>query len=61
MGNKTQAFSGCDSEEISEGLWYCKQRNLYWKDGTVYCERSASHNGLIGFGAKLKQVIKEDE
>lgn len=60
MGTKFQAFTGSPSEEIAEGLWFCKQRNLYWKDGTVYCELSARHNGLIGAGAQLKQMLKQD-
>ena len=58
--NKTQAFSGCDYIEISTGLFYCKQKNLYWKNGTAYCPLSATHNGLIGGGAQLKQIIKEE-
>ena len=56
---KFHAFSGSDSEEISTGLWYCKQRNLWWKDGTVYDERSANHNGIIGMGASLSQLIRK--
>ena len=59
MSTKLQAFSGSPSIEISEGLWYCEQRNLYWKDGVTYDELSADHNGLIGVGARLKKIIKE--
>jgi hypothetical protein len=58
MTTKFSAFRGSPSEEISKGLWYCKQHNLYWKDGTVYCELSARHNGLIGAGAQLKELCK---
>lgn len=55
---KTQAFSGTESEEISEGVWYCKQKDLYWKDGTVYDELSARHNGIIGIGAQLRKLTR---
>ena len=41
------------------GLQYSKALNLWYKDGTVYDERSANHNGIIGAGATLKQAIKE--
>ena len=54
MSSKELAFSYEPSEEIAEGLWYCAKHDLYWKDGTVYDERSARHNGLIGCGAQLK-------
>ena len=59
MSTKGQAFAYEESEEISDGLWFCAKFKLYWKDGTVYDERSAAHNGLIGHGAELKQLIKE--
>lgn len=59
MITRVQAFGGSPSIEISPDLWYCKERNLYWKHGTVYCELSARHNGLIGAGAILRSTIKE--
>lgn len=58
MSTRLQAFGGSPSEELSEGLWYCKQKHLWWKNGVVYDELSASHNGLIGLGAQLKETIK---
>ena len=60
MSTKGQAFSYEDSEEIAEGLWFCAKHNLYWKAGMVYCERSAAHNGLIGYGAVLRATIKKE-
>ena len=59
MTPKHLAFSYEPSEEISPGLFYCKKKHLWWKDGVVYDELSANHNGLIGMGAQLKQVIKD--
>ena len=59
MSNRSKAFSYDPSVEISPGLWYCEKRHLWWKDGIVYCEQSAEHNGLIGLGAQLRQDIKE--
>ncbi len=53
-----RAFSYQPSEEISPGLHYCEQRQLWWKNGTTYDRRGAEHNGLIGAGAQLRQIIK---
>ena len=58
MTTKYLAFQGEDSEEISQGLWYCKKLHLWWKADIVYDELSASHNGLIGLGATLWQEIQ---
>lgn len=58
MNNRHLAFSYHSSEEIDKGLYYCKDLDLYWKAGITYCPLSASHNGLIGAGAKLKKVNK---
>jgi len=54
-----------DWKEISEGVFWSNHHQLYWSkllhpEGMVYCELSASHNGLIGLGAKLKTIIKEN-
>jgi hypothetical protein len=57
--SKSLAFSCDPSIKISPGLWYCEKRNLWWKDGTVYDELSANHNGIIGAGAQLRNIIKE--
>lgn len=59
--SKFRAFGGKPSVEISPGLWFCESRNLYWKDGRVYDELSASHNGLIGLGSQFKQILKENK
>ena len=56
--HKHIAFSYCDSEHIGNNVYYCKEKNLYWKNGRTYDARSAAHNGLIGIGAKLKKLIK---
>jgi hypothetical protein len=58
MRTKFQAFGGASSEEVADGLWYCKQRHLWWKDGVIYDELSASHNGLIGLGEQLRKTLK---
>lgn len=49
-----------DWKEIESGLWFSEKLAMYWKDGRHYDRLSASHNGLIGAGAKLKKVIKND-
>ena len=61
MSTKTQAFSGHPSVEVSEGVWYCERQHLWWKDGTVYSEDSAHHNGIIGMGAQLRKIIKNEQ
>ena len=57
--NMGLSFSYDPSEEISPGVHYCEKRNLYWKDGTVYCELSARHNGIVGCGADLRQMSRQ--
>lgn len=54
-----KAFSFQPHEEIAPGLYYCKSKDLYFYKGRVYDQLSASHNGLIGMGAMLKNAIKE--
>lgn len=61
MPSKYHAFGGYPSKEISPGLYYCGYKKLYWKNGKVYDELSASHNGLIGLGAQLKEIIKNED
>lgn len=56
---KYKAFQCNPSEEISPGLWFCEAKGLWWKDGMIYDELSAQHNGIIGAGAQLKNMIKE--
>ena len=48
-----------DWESYSDNVDYSPRLGLYWSNGTIYDELSASHNGIIGMGAQLKQVIKE--
>ena len=48
-----------DWENIRPDLQYSKHLDLYWYKGKVYDQLSASHNGIIGLGYVLKQVIKE--
>ena len=52
-----KAFSGYDYEDLGNGLYHCPKLSLWWKAGTTYDELSASHNGLIGTGAYLKNII----
>jgi hypothetical protein len=37
---------------------YSEQLKLYWKDDRVYDQLSAAHNGLIGSGSRLKEIIR---
>ena len=39
---------------------YSKDLDLYYYQGTRYDERSARHNGIIGLGATLRTLIKEN-
>lgn len=48
-----------DWVEISPTVEYSAHHNVYWHAGRVYCELSARHNGIIGPGAKLKEIINE--
>lgn len=43
---------------IHPGVEYSAFHNVYYHKGRVYCELSARHNGIIGIGHKLKEVIK---
>ena len=61
MTHKGLAFQYNPSIEISKGLWYCEKKHLWWKNGKVYDELSAHHNGLIGAGALLKELIRRDK
>jgi len=44
--------------ETSPLVEYSKQCGLYWHAGVAYDELSAIHNGIIGPGAQLKEIIK---
>jgi len=49
-----------DWEQIRPDLQYSKSKDLYWHNGKVYDQLSASHNGIIGAGFQLKEVIKHE-
>jgi hypothetical protein len=38
---------------------YSKHLKLYWWRSLAYDERSANHNGIIGTGNSLQQMIQE--
>lgn len=59
MSTKLQAFGGHPYTHLGEGLYYCENMNLYWEGGRVYDERSAQHNGIIGAGKQLKEIIND--
>jgi hypothetical protein len=42
------------------GVQYSESLDRYWYRDRIYDERSANHNGLIGMGAQLKDLIKEN-
>jgi hypothetical protein len=54
---KGLAFQYNPSVDLGNGVWYCKSKKLWWKNGTVYDETSASHNGITGPGSQLKKLI----
>ena len=47
-----------DWKEVRPGVEHSKQLQLYYYMNSVYDELSASHNGLIGPGFVLKEVLK---
>ena len=59
--NKELAFSYDSSVEISPEVHYCEKRQLWWKNGTVYSKDSARHNGIIGAGADLRQLLSMNQ
>lgn len=38
---------------------YSKSLDLYYLNGRHYDELSASHNGIIGTGAQLRNILRE--
>ena len=46
-----------DWQKISDKLSYSIELGLYYYCGQHYDERSARHNGLIGAGTQLKEVL----
>lgn len=49
-----------DWEDYSPGVEYSPSTKLYWANGKGYDELSAYHNGIIGLGAQLKEIIKKE-
>lgn len=47
-----------DWEDLGNGLSYSPHLELWYKDGMVYDELSANHNGIIGMGAQLKTIVR---
>lgn len=43
-----------------DGVVYSKELDRYYYRGNQYDERSARHNGIIGLGATLRTLIKEN-
>ena len=44
---------------INSDTEYSKSKQLYYYNGKVYDELSASHNGIIGNGYNLKKIIED--
>ena len=59
--NMHRSFSYRPFEEISKGVFYCEEKQLWYKDGTVYSEDSAMHNGIIGAGSRLQSIIQQSK
>ena len=49
-----------DWVKVRDDLEYSPRLQLYWHKGRVYDQLSASHNGIIGAGHQLKEVIRHD-
>ena len=58
MPNKPYAS---DWVRLNEHTEYSPSLQLYWHKGRVYDQLSASHNGIIGAGADLARIIKENK
>lgn len=50
-----------DWERINERTEYSEFLNVFWANGKVYDNRSAVHNGIVGPGAQLKQILKQEQ
>jgi hypothetical protein len=46
-----------DWKELHPGVQYSEECDLYYANKRVYCELSARHNGIIGTGHKLKEML----
>jgi len=49
-----------DWKIVRPGLEYSKDLDLYYEKGYIYDALSATHNGIIGLGRILKDIIKGD-
>ena len=58
MPNKPYAS---DWVRLNEHTEYSPSLQLYWHKCHVYDQLSASHNGIIGAGADLVRIIKENK
>ena len=45
----------------NDSVEYSQELRLYWKDGKVYDQLSASHNGIIGLGQRLRDLIRRHD
>jgi len=43
---------------IRDDLEFSSTLQLYYYKGRVYDQRSAAHNGIVGAGYRLKEIIK---
>ena len=50
-----------DWVRLNEHTEYSPSLQLYWHKCRVYDQLSASHNGIIGAGADLARIIKENK
>jgi len=41
-------------------LWYSASLDRWWRNGTIYDEGSASHNGLIGAGYRFRNMLETE-
>ena len=49
-----------DWVNVGDNTEFSRSLNLWYKNGVVYDERSAIHNGIIGLGRTLKEIIKNE-
>jgi hypothetical protein len=47
-----------DWKRLDEHTEFSESANLYYHRGRVYCPQSASHNGIIGAGRQLADMLK---
>lgn len=54
-----QYYHTKDWVRVNKDTEYSKEYDLYWHKGRSYCPLSASHNGIVGVGAKFKDLLNE--